>query len=107
MMDLVHVVVGGVDCRLRAAAILTRTQIWRVPVPPVMFRVRLLIVVVVLRGFAKEFCKGRDVRGVCSPQLPFAAGESRRDLLEQPAIPVRILERSKRGVRTTVQIGIA
>jgi hypothetical protein len=51
MMDLLHVMVGGGGLR-RTAAVLTRTHVWRVPVPPVMFGVRLFVVVVVLRRFA-------------------------------------------------------
>src|SRR5204863_8007289 len=94
----------GGGCFRRAAAILTRTQIWRVPVPPVMFGVRLFVVVVVLRRFAEELCKGRDVNGSCSLLLPFAAGKARRDLLEQPAIPVWILKRGKREVGTTFRV---
>ena len=82
MKDLLHVAVGGGGGFRRAAAILTRTQIWRVPVPPVMFRVRLLVVVVVFRRFVEELRKGRDIHGPCSLQLPFASGKSRGDLLE-------------------------
>src|ERR1700754_914661 len=33
-----------------------------------------------------------------------AAGKPRRDLLEQPTVSVRILKRSKRGIRTTLRI---
>src|SRR5436190_23509669 len=87
MKDLIHVAVGG-GCRVRrTAAVLTRAQVRRVPVPPVMFRVRLLVVVVVLRRFAEELYKSHDVHGSCSLLLPFAAGKTRRDLLEQPAVP--------------------
>ena len=43
-MDLVHVAVGGGGGLLRNAAALTRAQIGRVPVPPVVLGVRLLIV---------------------------------------------------------------
>jgi hypothetical protein len=88
--DLLHIAVGGGRCLLRTAAVLTRAQVGRVPVPPVVLGVRLLVVVVVLRRLAEERCKGCDVYGSCS--LPFAAGKPRLDLLEQPAVPVRILE---------------
>src|SRR5437773_510183 len=37
----------------------------------------------------------------------FAAGKSRRDLLEQPAVPVWILKRGKRVVGTTLRIAPA
>src|SRR5438094_8030913 len=45
----VHVAVSGGDCLRPTATILTRTQIWRVPVPPVIFGVRLFVVIVLLR----------------------------------------------------------
>src|SRR6266516_7885222 len=97
MMDFLHVAVGGDGCLLWTAAVPTRVQVGRVPVRPVMFGVRLLVVVVVLRRFAEELCKGCDVHG-CAP---FAAGKARRDLLEQPAIPVWIPKGGKREVGTT------
>ena len=40
MKHFVHVAVGGGRCVRRTAAVLTRTQIWRVPLPPMMFGVR-------------------------------------------------------------------
>lgn len=46
--DLLHVAIGGGCCLLWVAAALTRAQIGRVPVPPVMRGVRLLEVVMVL-----------------------------------------------------------
>src|SRR5437764_14449820 len=104
MKDFVHVTVGGGGRVLRTAAVLTCTQIWRVPVPPVMFGVRFLVVVVVLRRFAEKFCKRRDVSNSRSLLLPFAAGKARRDLLTQPAVPVWILERGKREIGTTFRI---
>jgi hypothetical protein len=74
MKDLLHVTVGGGDCLRRTAAALTRTQIWRVPIPPVMFGVRLFVVVVVLRRLAEELCKGRDIHSSCSLLLPLRPG---------------------------------
>src|SRR5215475_2410587 len=88
--DLLHVAVGGGGGLLRTAAALTRAQVGRVPVPPVVRGVRLLVAVVVPRRLVEEPCKGRDVRG--PPRLPRAAGKPRLDLLEQPAVPVRVLE---------------
>ncbi len=64
MKDLVHVAIGGGGCLLRTAAVLTRAQIGRVPVPPVMLGVRRLVVVVVLSRFAEELGKGGDVHGL-------------------------------------------
>src|SRR5262245_56690436 len=107
MQDLVHVAVGGGGGLLRTAAVLTRAQVGRVPVPPVMLGVRLLVVAVALLRLAEELCKGCDVYGSRSRQLPLAAGKSRLDLLEQPAVPVRILERGKREVGTTLRVAPA
>src|SRR5438552_15621928 len=100
MKDLLHVAVGGGDCLRRTAAALTRTQIWRVPVPPVMRGVRLLVLTVVFLCLAEELCQGRDVHGSCSLLIPFATGKARRDLLKPPAVPVWLLKRSKREVGT-------
>jgi hypothetical protein len=66
MMDLPHVIVGGVGGLRRTAAVLTRIHVRRIPVPPVMFGVRLLVLVVVLRCLSEELCKGRDVHGSCA-----------------------------------------
>ena len=43
MKNLVHVTVSDSRCILRAAPVLTRVQVGRVPIPPVMFGVRLLV----------------------------------------------------------------
>src|SRR5262249_17384742 len=103
MKDLLHVVVGGGGGLIRTAAVLTRAQVGRVPVPPLMLGVRLLVVAVALLRLAEEICKGCDVYGSCSRQLPLAARKSRLDLLEQPAVSVRILERGKREVGKTMR----
>ena len=94
-MDLRHVAIGGDYRFLRTAAVLTRAQVGRIPVPPMMLGVRLLVLAVVLLRLVEEFCKSGNVRGRCLRQLPFAAGKPRRDLLEQPTVPVWILERGK------------
>ena len=55
-LSLLHVAVGG-GCRfLRTTPVLTRAQIGRVPIPPIMRAVRLLVVAVVLLRLVKEFC---------------------------------------------------
>src|SRR5215467_7522589 len=107
MKDLLHVTVGGGGGLLRTAAVLTRAQVRRIPVPPVVLGVRLLIVAVALLRLAEEPCKGCDVQSSGPRQLPFAAGKPRLDLLEQPAVPVRILERGKRVVGTTLRVAPA
>ena len=48
VMDFVHVAVGSSGCLRRVVAVLTRVEVGRVPIPPVMFGVRLLVVVMVL-----------------------------------------------------------
>src|ERR1044071_5310678 len=107
MKDFFHVAVGGGACLLRTAAVLTRAQVGRVPVPPVMLGMRLLVVAVMLFRLVEEFCKGRNGRGLCLRRLPLAARKPRGDLLEQPAVPVRVLERGKREVGTTLRVGPA
>src|SRR4051794_10125389 len=107
MKNLLHVAAGCCCCLLRTAAVLTGAQVGRVPVPPVMLGVRLLEVVMVLPRLAEELCKGCDVHGWCSRQLPLAAGKPRLDLLEQPAVPIRILERRKREVGTALRVATA
>src|SRR5262249_15407673 len=104
MKNLLHVAVGGCGCLLRTAAAVTRAQVGRVPVPPVVLGVRLLVAAVVLRRLVEEFCKGRDVHCSCPHRLPLAAGKPLLDLLEQPAVTVRIFERSEREVGTTLRV---
>src|SRR3712207_7264184 len=54
MKDLFHIAVGSCCCLLRTSAVLTRAQVGRVPVPPVVLGVGLLVVVVVLRCLAQD-----------------------------------------------------
>lgn len=97
MEDFIHVAVGGGGCLLRTAAVLTRAQAGRVPVPPVMFCVRLFVMVVALRRLVEQFGKGCDVRlhPLREPLL---------DLLQQPTVAVGIVERRIRGVGTAFGI---
>src|SRR6185503_13642888 len=97
--ELLHVAVGSGGCLLRIAAVLTRVEVRRVPVPPVVLGVRLLKMIVALCRLMKKICNSCDVVA-----FPLAARKSRSDLLEQPAVTVRILERRKREVRTTFGI---
>src|SRR6185295_12964833 len=66
-----------------------------------MLAMRLLEVVVVLRRFVKQLGKSCDVGGL---RFPLASGKSRRDLLKQPAVTIRIRERRKREIRTTFRV---
>src|SRR5689334_15794525 len=63
-----------------------------------MWTMRLLVMVVVLRRLAQKLRKGLDVR------RPLATGKPRLNLLEQPAIAVGIRKRRKREIRTTFRI---
>jgi len=47
-MNLVHITVGGGDCVRLTVAILTRSQVGRVPVLPVVFGVRGLVFAMLL-----------------------------------------------------------
>ena len=94
-MDLRHVAIGGGYGFLWTAAVLTRAQVGRIPVPPVMLGVRLLVLAVVLLRLMQEFCKSANVCGRCLRRLPLAARKPGCDLLEQPTVPVWILERGK------------
>src|SRR5215211_3931180 len=107
LKGFLHVTVGGGGGLLRTAAVLTGAQVGRVPVPPVMLGVRLLVVAMVHFRLVEELCEGCDVRGLCLHRLPLAAGKSCLDLLEQPAVAVRILERGKRVVGTTLRVAPA
>ena len=93
--DLLHVTIGGGCCLLWIAAALTCAEIGRVPVPPVVLGVRLLEMVVVLSRLEEERCQGCNIHALWSRQVPLAAGKPRLDLREQPAVPVRFLERGK------------
>src|SRR6478736_10158759 len=51
---LLHEAVGGGSSFFRTFAVETRAQVRRVPVPPIMFFVRLLVVAVMLLRFAEQ-----------------------------------------------------
>ena len=59
MKDLFHVAVGG--GLLRTATILTRAQVGRIPVPPMVLNVHLLVIAMVLLRLVEELGKGCDV----------------------------------------------
>src|SRR5215813_10257956 len=102
--EFLHIETCGGGGFLWRTSMLASVDIGRIPVPPVMLGVRLLVVVVVLSRFAEELCKGGDVHGSRSLLIPFAARKARRDLLEQPTVPVWILKRGKREVGTTFRV---
>src|SRR5947208_17121086 len=96
-----HVALGGRGGLLWRAPALASVHVRRVPIPPVMLGMRPLVLAVMLLRLVEEIGHGCDVHGWCSRQLPFAAGKSRRDLLEQLSVPVWILKRGKRVVGTS------
>ena len=60
-----------------------------------MLGVCLLEAAVVLCRLAEEPCQDCNIHGLWPRQVPLVAGKPRLDLLEQAAVPVRILERGK------------
>src|SRR6476646_6748786 len=83
---LLHVAVGGSGRFLRTFAVLPGAQVGRVPIPPIVFGVGFLIVAVTLLCFVKEFGKRGNVDLSRWRRLPFAAGKTRFDLLEQVTV---------------------
>jgi len=82
VLDLRHVAFGGRGGLLWRAPALASVHVRRVPIPPVMLGMRLLVLAVMLLRLVEEIGQSCDVRGLCSRQLPFASGKSCRDLLE-------------------------
>jgi len=58
---LLHAAVGGSRCFLRTFAVQPRAQIRRIPIPPIVFSVRLLVLPMMLLCFAQQFRKRADV----------------------------------------------
>src|SRR4030095_15263573 len=65
---------------------------------------RLLVFAVPLLRLVEEFCTHSYVDRSGSCGFPFAAGKAFRNLLEQPAVSIRIFERGKREIGTTLRI---
>ena len=59
--DLRHVDPGGVRCLLRSAAMLARVHVRGVPIPPVVGRVSLLVVVMVVGCLMQKLCQSGNV----------------------------------------------
>src|SRR5260370_40781282 len=73
LLTSIHVAIGGGGCLFRTAPVLTRAQVRRVPVPPIMRAVRLLVAAVVLLRLLKKLCYRRHVCG----RFPFPTGQPR------------------------------
>ena len=102
--DLLHVTVGYSGCLLGTATVLPLAQVGGVPVPPMVLGVCLVETVMGLRGLVEKIGKSCDVGSWCARHLPPAAGKPSRDFLQQPAVAVRILERSKGEVGTALRV---
>ena len=61
MKHVDQVVIGGVSCLIRTAAIFTRAQISRIPLRPMLLAVGSLIDTVMPFSFTEKFCEGNDV----------------------------------------------
>jgi hypothetical protein len=55
--DFLHVSIGGGRGFLRTLAVLTRAQVRRVPIPPMMLAVRFLVGAMMLLSFPQNFCQ--------------------------------------------------
>src|SRR5215472_11625898 len=105
-MDFIHVAVRGGSCLVRTATVLTRVQIRRVPIPPVMFAVCLLILPVMFFGFTEELCQLGNIDGF-RIYFPLASSGARCHLLQEPAVPVWILKGRKYEVAAPLRIAPA
>src|SRR5215469_14437197 len=94
-----HIPTGSCGGRVRVATTLASIHVRRIPVPPVMRGRHFLECAVMFCRFAKQASQRPDVRA------PHPAGESLRNLLEQPAIPVRIRKCCEAAVRTALGVG--
>jgi hypothetical protein len=86
---------GGV---IRSFPAFARNDVGTVPFRPVVLRSGRLVAAMALFGFAQKRGQCRDVRAESS------SGKSRRDLLEEPAVAIRIIEGGKREVRATLRV---
>src|SRR5215475_9852597 len=96
----VHVAVGGRGCLFRIFAALTRIEVRRVPIPPVMFAVGFLVRAVMFFCFAKQLSNRRNV----TRPVPFTTRKARCYFLQQPAVAIRIFERNKRRIRSAFRV---
>src|SRR5438034_3348355 len=98
VLDLRHVAPGGLGGLVPGGPALAGVQVRRVPIPPVVRRGGRLEDAVTLGGLVQQLRQSRDV-----PQ-PDPAGEALRDLLQQPAVAVRIGERREAAIRLALRI---
>src|SRR5207245_4610144 len=84
---------------LGSLAALARDDVGGVPPRPVVLRSGRFVLAVVLLGLSQKVGQSRDVR------VRSSSGKPRLDLLEQPAVAVRIAERGKCSVGATVGSG--
>ena len=89
-------------CLFRSPAALARDNVGSVPPRPVVLWSGRIVPSMTLFRLSQKVCQSRDVH-VAEP----SSGESRVDLLEQPAIAVRIAERGERDVTAPLRIRAA
>src|SRR6185436_17116633 len=86
-------------CILRGPAALAGDHVGGVPPRPVMLRSGPFVSAVVLLGLLEKLRQSPDVQSAETPP-----GEPRRDLLEEPAVPVGIAERGPRAVSAVLRV---
>src|SRR4051794_37599603 len=89
-------------CLIRRPAALARDDVGGVPPRPVVLRSSRFILAMVLLCLAQKLGQRRNVHAAES-----ASGKSRLDLLQQPAVAVRVAERGERAVTAALWIRAA
>ena len=92
-----HVERAILGCLLGSPPALARDDVGGVPIRPVVLRSGRFVLAMVLLCLSQKLCQRRDVEVAES-----SSGKPRLDLLEQPAVAVRIAERGVRAVGATV-----
>src|SRR5262245_37952621 len=69
-----------------------------------MLGMRFLVFTMVLFCLLQELAESCGVDRSYLRRFPFATGKARRNLLQQPAVPVWILKRGKREIGTTLRV---
>src|SRR4030095_11331620 len=94
-----HVKPGVLHCIFGTPAALPRDDVRGVPVRPMVLRSgRFVFAVMLLRLFEKRRQRGYVHAAESASRNP------RRDLLQDPAVAVRVIERREREIRATLRI---
>src|SRR5262249_11894852 len=97
-----HVECTTLCCLLRSLPFLARDDVGTVPPRPVVLRSRCFVRTVPLFCLSQKLCQSRDIHIAQA-----SSGKSRLDLLEQPAVAVRVAERGERAVTGVFRRGPA